>query len=92
MTVKEVVNKIFGANTIRVYRGCEFICEVCKKDLDKDLSVVMVRIRVLMEILLGDKILSRCLTILIKKYNISGFLLILQKIVWSVLMMVCCQL
>lgn len=31
MTVKEVVNKIFGADTIHVYRGCEFICEVCKK-------------------------------------------------------------
>lgn len=40
MTVKEVVNKIFGADTIHVYRGCEFICEVCKKDLDKDLSVL----------------------------------------------------
>lgn len=40
MTVKEVVNKISGADTIRVYSGCEFICEVCKKDLDKDLSVL----------------------------------------------------
>ena len=40
MTVKEVVNKIFGADTIHVYRGCEFICDVCKKDLDKDLFVL----------------------------------------------------
>lgn len=40
MTVKEVVNKIFGADTIHVYHGCEFICEICKKDLDKDLSVL----------------------------------------------------
>lgn len=34
MTVKEVVSKISGADTIRVYSGCEFICEVCKKDYD----------------------------------------------------------
>lgn len=40
MTVKELVSKISGIDTISVYRGCEFICEVCKKDLDKDLSVL----------------------------------------------------
>lgn len=39
MTVKEVVSKISGADTIRVYSGCEFICEVCKKDLCNDLAV-----------------------------------------------------
>ena len=39
MTIKDVVSKISGADTIRVYSGCEFICEVCKKDLCNDLAV-----------------------------------------------------
>lgn len=40
MTVRELVSKISGIDTIQIYSGCEFICEVCKKDLDKDLSIL----------------------------------------------------
>ena len=40
MTVRELVSKISGIDTISIYRSCEFICDVSKEDLDKDLSIL----------------------------------------------------
>ena len=40
MTVRELVSKISGIDTISIYRSCEFICDVFKEDLDKDLSIL----------------------------------------------------
>ena len=37
MTVREVVSKISGIDTISIYKNGEPVCNVHKKDLDNDL-------------------------------------------------------
>lgn len=40
MTVEDLVSKIHGIDYFQVYKSEEFVCDISKEDLDKDLPIL----------------------------------------------------
>ena len=40
MTLRDLVSKISGVDYLMVYKNEEFICDISKEDLDKDLPIL----------------------------------------------------
>lgn len=40
MTLKDLVSKISGVDYLQVYKNEEFVCDISKEDLDKDLPIL----------------------------------------------------